>query len=634
MTTVEEIAGNIRNVFLAEENNHEKKLEESLKILYSLKESIEIDDFFTLFACFVNLYLMDGLHLTLPRDATKHKIKDTRSYFLAIRNDHQFFYYTENEAELTENRDYFLQQVKKIAGSEDEFETLKHLYLGIYHQERNYFEKLSGPPRSISDYYLFYMAIRDHIFAIEQRKNGKISKNEFAKSKQVLCNSYKRYKARNFSFPQPEDTVGTVVTIAARSSNLPHLPLPTIRYSDSLCQDMLLSHMGLMDLSTYEGARKEKKLEQLDEKLCEITKNQQLGNITEKGEKNQQALRSNIPEIRMEYLMFPLKMDFDRNTFSLLMQNYLDYQELEERQAQLTEKQKAKAALLKEHAHNWGHMNYPDILSGVAKELLGAGHVNQAETLFLVYDDFLLHKNDLKLLELKYNSDSPSFFLVKFKQDLCSAKAKLRHQTVATIEDLLEHSLRITLFRMLFSQQEEGGQDDSFKLHQTKKQKDLQESFSAQFLQKNQTSSTVLQWFNGNLYPLEVLELSKSWKSIGFVKDEMAYSFLLQVFLHLLCNALNYGLKTDQGAIHFRFYQEYMDGLPYLSFRVENLIHRESAFIASNGLGIKGIKDSIARLNETEDPDKFTKVEDNGDLFSVDMKIYGRNLLAAQKEET
>lgn len=63
--------------------------------------------------------------------------------------------------------------------------------------------------------------------------------------------------------------------------------------------------------------------------LQKLVEDQQLGTITVKEEKKPQDLFSNIPKIRMEYLMFPLKMDFDRNTFSLLMQNYLDYQALE-----------------------------------------------------------------------------------------------------------------------------------------------------------------------------------------------------------------------------------------------------------------------------------------------------------------
>lgn len=628
MRSVLEPAKKVATFFQQVGKWEEETLANGFSLLKELqKELTSKDDFFTLYSCFVNLYFIYGVHLSVPENAKKNPKQDTRSYFSGTRNDDQFFYYENNQEELLQNRECFLAQLKTLSCSEEDHRDLEALYLGIYLQKKDYFLPLLEKNYAIVDYYLYYMAMREHILAIELRKNKEISKNEFLLSKKELCATYDRYKNRGFFFPEPEQNNSSLAVGDRISQNIPHLPLPTIRYSDSLCEEMVECHKGLNRLVGHVSHIQKDQIQLIHRQLREIVKNQQLGTIRPKGKINQKDLYSNVSEIRMGYLMFPLRIDFDRNTFSLLMQNYLDYRQLEEKQRLLKQHQEVKDDLLKQHAHNWGHMNYPSILGSVAKELYKEGNIAHATTLNYVYDDFLLHQNDLKLLKLKYNAQTPDAFLDEFMRSLAAKNAKFTNHKVASMRYLLEDSLRLTLFRMLFSAQEESGKDNSFKLHREKTQAQLQERFSAHFMKTNQEDMSVIEWFNQEIHSFEVEGLVTTWESIGFLQGEMAYSFLQQVILHLLSNALNYGVKTKEGSIKFIFYRELLDGEPYLSFRVENTVHKESAFIPSHGYGINGIKDSIARLNTTEDKDAFTTVEEKEGWFSIDMKIHAHSLV-------
>lgn len=627
MNTVVEYAAKLNHIFQQEEIQTEEKLKKSLEILRSIKEFGERKDLPTVFCCFVNLYLIHGLHLSFPENAKKNIQEDERPFFSVTRNDEQFFHYIDNEAELAENSDYFLLQVQKLTDCQEEFVDFKNLYLGIFHQKKEYFLNLLEKELPVVDYYLCYMAIRDHIFDIEQRKNGTKSKEEFLASKEELCIRYSRFKQRKFSFLQAESNDGSVTTNTSQSTNIPIFPLPTIRYSDSFCEEILLCQKEIWKI--YNSRTMQQRMlvyETIENKLCEITETQQMGIITEKGQRKQHDLFSNIPEIRMEYLMFPLKMDFDRNTFSLLMQNYLDYQELEEvkdaleknnqeleEKNRLLEKNKAeKIEIINEHKHNWKHLTLPSIVSSISKELKSLGNLTQANLLQKLYVDFISHQGDLKLLALKYEAVDNTALAIEFTRFIgrineekdCSAKS---------LSHILGESLELTLFRLLHHVSED---EAEVLLHSERSQVNLRDKFT-DYLNKRKNITEIFHWFSDHIYPFKVNSLHTCWDQYGFIEYEVSYFYIEQIFLDLIVNALNYGLKEDNGWIEVNF--DFKD--PYAIFTVRNPVQTETSFLKGSGQGLTSVKNAIARLNNTENVEEFTKITVENKVHTVEMKI-------------
>lgn len=640
MNNVMESASKLNHIFEQDEQQSESKLEEGFALLTTTNETGDPEDFITLFCCFVNLYLIHGLHLSFPKDGKTHKKEDERSHFSVTRNNLQFFHYVENEEQLEENMDYFLEQVERLSLSHQQFCDLKRLYLGIYYQDKSHFLSLSEDTHSIADYYLFYMAIRDHMYAMEQRKNKQISKEEFSASKEELTLRYRNYEGRKFSFSSPERSDGSVATGLAASRNIPLLPLPTVRYADYLCQDMLASHTQLMALEhTFDLVLTIphisnlindplKKYKSLDDLLREVTEKQQLGNITEKGAKNHLDLCSNIPEIRMEYLMFPLKIDFDRNTFSLLVQNYLDYQALQEKNRALEEKnkeleqqQKERKALISEHSHNWSHMHIPHVLKDISANLKGVVEQPITVTLDRIYSDFLLHKSDLELLKLKYESSNDEVFLNKFRSHLAGALVD-DTGTVQTLEHIIAVSLELVLYRLLFK----ASQDKTHSISSVVSIAELKEKY-IQFELDKENELEIFEWFSKEIYPFRVTTRSNDWNVRGFLINEVSYCYMVQLIIDLLNNALNYGVKSREGFIDIILDTELNElNRNYMSIHVENPVDLTTNFMLGSNRGLTSIKASIARLNCSKNPDEFTVIDASKDLFSIHMQIYRLNL--------
>lgn len=613
------------------------KVTNCFSLLRWQREALSKDEFQILYCCFVNMYLIHGLHLTVPEDAKQHPEEDRmHDYFLSIRNDGRFLIYGQNEKELEENQQFFLSETKKLLNDEEEYQEFIQLYLGIYHQDRTCFQRLAEKNYPIVDYYLFYMDIQSHIYAMEQRKKESMSQKEYDSNKNQLCQSYKRYERHKKDKTSPfckmgnSENNGSIETQGGGSQNVPPLPLPTIRYADSLCEELLACHFKLQNIH-QNSINLEQSKGEIDSKLRHLLKNEQLGIIAEKGEKNQQNLFSNIPEIRMEFLMFPVKMDFDKNTFSLLMQSYLDNQKLEETNKMLEGKNRLlerekleKSELIKEHAHNWGHMSQPKIAYNLALELSRSGNFVHAQLTQKLYGEILLHYNDLKLLELKYISGSNSEFLNKFRVTL--EYVEENPQDAKVLDYVIAEALELTLLRLLLSEKDDS---ESFHVSDFTKQKELRDSFT-NFISKEPEKHEVFTWFKENLYEFQLTIQHEAWTGlIGFIEKDVAYSYMLQIFIDLLTNAMNYGLKSKEGYIHITL--GYDKG--YMVMSVENPIHRESAFKEGSGRGINSTKKSIARLNCSDELEQFTQITEENDIFQVKMKVFRDYLMKKGKGE-
>lgn len=621
----------LHDIFQKKHVVEERKLKDSLTLLLTEKKQGSQRAFHVLYCSFVNLYLSYGLHLSLPNDGKKTKKIDNLNLFLVTRNSERYFHYIENEKELKDNSNYFLEQVRAISNSEEEFEVLRCLYLGIYQQDKYYFLSLLEKDFAIVDYYLFYMAIRDHIFAIERRKNGEISKKEFVASKKELCVRYSRYKKRNFAFPQPDINDGSVATEANQSNNIPSLPLPTIRYSDSLCEEMIICSKSLY---------KHTERRVVDNNLRKIAEAQQLGTITEKGQKNHQNLFSNVVEIRMEYLMFPLKMDFDRNTFSLLMQNYLDYQELEEKNHALERVQKEKQDLIDHHAHTWKHIAFPDTVLGVATSLYSGGLSDKkvseyANKLLVAYQAQQLLTGNLKLLELKYNQN-PEQLREKLQHSLSSPEKRGR-----SLKQLLEQNLKLRLFSMLVDSQQ-----DTNTFRSGEEMTQLLESYVDSFLISGVTKRiSIFEWFNEFIYPL-TLDQSSLWDKVYMEEMGTTYVVLSDIFSNLILNSLNYGKKDKTGFLEITLGQTEkntedsiildMSQNPEkerLFIIIRNPMERESAFITGSGNGLTSVESNLKWLHCGQREKNLLTVEEVEGNFKVTLYFDKITLIKEVKEE-
>lgn len=300
----------------------------------------------------------------------------------------------------------------------------------------------------------------------------------------------------------------------------------------------------------------------------------------------------------------------------LIQKNY----QLEQNKIELEKAIESKNALIDHHAHNWKHIIYPETVKEIAEALYNEGNTEYATKLFKAYNSENILKNDLQLLRLNYAS-SEKEMQKKFKHDILFSDV----ETGLSILNIIEDSFDMVIFRLIME-----GVDCSYISEETKKNlgsfndmEILRKSYKKNFIEQNGESNSIIKWFNDNIYSLTI-DIDNHWKDVKIKKNNIAYTQLIEIFVNLIHNSINYGVKSEDGFINLKLDIEQIDDIVYYTLIFENPIDYESYFYEGSNQGIESIKSTLEKLNriniESDKNVESVSVVKNENLYII--KLY------------
>jgi hypothetical protein len=106
-----------------------------------------------------------------------------------------------------------------------------------------------------------------------------------------------------------------------------------------------------------------------------------------------------------------------------------------------------------------------------------------------------------------------------------------------------------------------------------------------------------MEWFSSELYPIK-LTGTHYCETINLRKDGIAYIQMTEIFIDLIHNAINYGVKSKGGFINFEIGTDSFEGKNYFVFKLQNPVELETSFVESEGQGLKSVNEVIYKLND------------------------------------
>lgn len=362
-----------------------------------------------------------------------------------------------------------------------------------------------------------------------------------------------------------------------------------------------------------------------DNTLSEAIKsiNQQYGNIenedyAEYKNKKYESYKYGDEFFRLMYLNIPIRIE--ASIEKMCKHSIHSELILEKIKKELEKAIENKNALIDRHAHNWKHIVYPETVKEIAESLYEEGNIEYANKLFKAYNSENILQNDLQLLRLNYAS-SEKEMQKKFRQDILFSHAK----TGLNILNIIEDSFDIVVFRTVME-----GIDCSYMSEKVKRNlgafnniEILRESYTREFISKNEKSGTIIKWFNDNIYSVNI-DIDKHWGDVKIKKNSIAYTQLIEIFINLIHNCINYGVKSKEGFINLKLEVEEINNILYYTVRFENPKDEETTIYEGSHQGIEFIKNILEKLNHiTFEFDKYVKSVEtitNGDLYAI--KLY------------
>lgn len=266
------------------------------------------------------------------------------------------------------------------------------------------------------------------------------------------------------------------------------------------------------------------------------------------------------------------------------------------------EKEKHKKSdLINQNVHSWTHIVYPNIVLDVATTLYEENQIEKAVKLFEAHNSQTLLINTLNLLKIEYNSTDQDF-----RYDLQDSFCSSKHEKAVNILSILDYSLNTVLSKLVL---EEFYSNDGNVFDKTHRPI-LQKSFIDKIIKKD--ISTV-EWFSKDIYEINIIN---QWEDINAMQDDLGFILLVDIFINLLNNIINYGVKTKKGYINIDFYIE--ENYHFIKFI--NPIDRNSMFLQSKNQGLNSIKYKLAKFNNNDDNNNIT-VDDNGEIFEISIKF-------------
>ncbi len=309
--------------------------------------------------------------------------------------------------------------------------------------------------------------------------------------------------------------------------------------------------------------------------------------------------------------------------FIFVLQIFLEHKQAQLQLNALEEEGRIRKQIMDEHLHNCKNVTFPTTIYQVAKKLSRGETLREkqlSQELMYAFVAQMRVETDTKLLKLKLETSKSGDFIQEFRKFLGKKQG-------VTILSILQESLMLTLFRILMTGEE---LLEEYALSQEKTMEYLKKSFWQETIHPKQGRFQVLDWFSEEIYPFQV-ELCPSWKDVYFMQQGCAFVYVAQILTNLIINALNYGNKSSHGRISLHFQEKILENKPYFSIKMENPVDKNSSFLQSTGYGIESVKTSVARLNDTADVNRFTRIEDENGIFILEIFI-GKTTLEMEEK--
>lgn len=350
-------------------------------------------------------------------------------------------------------------------------------------------------------------------------------------------------------------------------------------------------------------------------------------NITVKNDIDE-SYKNNLMVQRLFYLRIPWMIETNvEDRCKELLKNKFELKKSEE---QLEKVINSKNALIDRHAHNWKHIVYPETVKEIAEALYNEGNIEYANKLFKAYNSENILQNDLQLLRLNYAS-SEEEMQEMFRHDILLSSSK----TGLNILDIIENSLDVVMFRIIME-----GVDCSYISQEVKSSlgafndiEMLRKSYTKNFIEQSKKNISIIEWFNDNIYSLNI-KIDKLWKDVKIKKNNIAYTQLIEIFINLIHNAINYGIKSKDGFINLKLELEEIDDILYYTLNLENPIDYKSYFYEGSKQGIKSIKNTLEKLNridiEKSNDIKSISIIGNENLYTIKL-YFSENLIVKRR---
>lgn len=322
------------------------------------------------------------------------------------------------------------------------------------------------------------------------------------------------------------------------------------------------------------------------------------------------------------------KSDFD-NSITIAQKNLelskLNKQ-LEETIAKLEQERKEKMTLINDNAHDWTHIVYHNIVFNVAKNLYeNESQRENALKLFEANNSETLLVNNLNLLKTEYISSKKDF-----RYDLQDSFCSPRYKDSLSFLNILNYSLKIVLSKILLEDFYSEFDDVFSKNNREPLQKKYidnvitkeiskidwfsknnREHLQKKYIDNIKKETSTIDWFSKNIYPINIQNICSN---IHVKKDELGFFLLVNIFINLINNAINYGVKTKAGYLNFNFSTDET----YHILSISNPMHRESSFMRSKKEGLNSVNSKLKKFNNNED-NLLINEQDN--IFEITIKF-------------
>jgi hypothetical protein len=223
----------------------------------------------------------------------------------------------------------------------------------------------------------------------------------------------------------------------------------------------------------------------------------------------------------------------------------------------------SKNEMIDRHAHNWKHISYPAAVKEVAEKLAEDDKYKAyANKLFKAYNSENILRQEVLMLKLKHSGSSE-----EIQKQIMTDVLLSNSRTGVNIEKIIEDSLDLVMFRILMEDVDTSINTEKAKtnLSKFKDLRSLRESYNRSFIIKKQGDISLIDWFRQNIFNIEI-HIDDNWKAVKVRKDSAAYAQLVEIWIDLFHNAINYGKKEDTGFIKIELKSDQVEGKDYKSY--------------------------------------------------------------------
>ena len=248
--------------------------------------------------------------------------------------------------------------------------------------------------------------------------------------------------------------------------------------------------------------------------------------------------RQDAPGLRNMYLNIPVVLS-EQITARFFLSRYALFRkncQLEQQLAENIRLSREKQDMMDHYAHSWKHISYPMTVKRVAEEL-SRTNLPLANRLFKAYNSERTLQGGLQILQYSI-SDQPDAVRDAFRQGFYCIGA----QVGKSIRQVMEESVDLVLFKVLM-EEADGSKKISRCRANLQKQHSLEalrEQYIRCYIQGEGRQESVLDWFNANVFPLEV-SVDELWQEIRVKEDDFSDFQLSELFVELFTNVLTHG---------------------------------------------------------------------------------------------